>query len=132
MSPVSDAAMVNNSEVEGKLNAILEVVVDTIGASAIEEKLLVPARLLKARNEAYNDGYADRDRELQKIIRESEHEKEVLKNESRSLTRQIESLSQQLAAKDQDLATLKIEKEKLKAAQKRLRRMYRTGYEIGN
>ncbi len=113
--------MVNNNEAEGKLNAILTVVVDTIGTSAIEEKLLIPVRLQKARNEAFNDGYTARDKELQKIIRESEHESELLKNENRNLARQIESLNQQLAVKDQDIAKLRLEKDKLKVGQKQLK-----------
>lgn len=121
ISPLSDEIMVNNNEAEGKLNAILTVVVDAIGASAIEEKLLIPARLQKARNEAFNEGYTARDKELQKIIRESEHERELFKNENRNLARQIESLNQQLAAKDQDIAKLKLEKDKLKAGQKQLK-----------
>jgi len=100
---------------EDKFDAVVTAIVEAIGASAIEQKLQVPARLQKARSEAFNEGYTARDKELQPLIREREHERELLKNERLKQERQIVSLNQQLAVKDQGLSKLKLEKDRLKA-----------------
>ncbi|HKZ61844.1 MAG TPA: hypothetical protein VJZ68_05445 [Nitrososphaera sp.] len=106
--------MAKNS-IEDKFDAVVTTIIEAIGASVIEQKLQVPARLQKARSEAFNEGYTARDKELQPLIRESEHERELLKNERLKLERQIASLNQQRAAKDQILSKLQLERDRLKA-----------------
>jgi len=101
---------------EDKLDAVVTAIIEAIGASAIEQKLQVPARLQRARSEAFNEGYTARDKELQPLIRDREHERELFKTEHTKQERQIASLNQQLAAKDQVLTKLQLEKDRLKAA----------------
>jgi len=102
----------------GKLDAILTSVIDSFGAVAIEERLQVPARIKMARNEAFNEGYTARDKELQPLIRDSEHDRDLLKSKQMELERKIISLKKQLAAGDQELAKLRSERDKLRANQK--------------
>ena len=99
--------MASRNEIIGKLDAVLGSVIDSFGAAAIEDRLEVPSRLKTARNEAYNEGYTVRDRELQPLIRESEHERDLLKRKQTELERKIVSLNKQLAAGAQELAKLK-------------------------
>ena len=110
--------MSSKNEAIGKLDAVLASVIDSFGAASIEDRLEVPSRLRTARNEAYNEGYTARDRELQPLIRESEHHKELLKRKQIELERTIVSLNKQVAADAQELAKLKSEREKLKLGQK--------------
>lgn len=110
--------VMSHSDIESKLDAVIASIIDGIGASAMEEKLQVPARLKKARSEAFNEGYASRDKELQPLIRESGHERELLKNKIVEQERQVVSLHQSLTAKEQDLAKLRSERDKLKASHK--------------
>jgi peptidoglycan hydrolase CwlO-like protein len=110
--------MASKNETIGKLDAILASIIDSFGAAAIEERLQMPARLKTARGEAFNEGYTVRDRELQPLIRESEHERDLLKSKQTELERRIISLSKQLAAGEQEFAKLKSERDKLKASQK--------------
>jgi hypothetical protein len=100
---------------DDKLDAVVTAVIEAMGASAIEQKLQVPARLQRARSEAFNEGYTARDKELQPIIRDREHERELFKTEHTKQERQIASLNQQLATKDQALTKLQLEKDRLKA-----------------
>jgi hypothetical protein len=104
----------NNTE--SKWEAIVTGLIDIIGVSDFEARLSVPARLQKARSEGFTEGYTARDKEMQPLIRQSEHEKELLKNEHIKHERQIVSLNQQLLAKDQELTKLKSERDKLKAS----------------
>lgn len=100
---------------DDKLDAIVTAVIEAMGASAIEQKLQMPARLQRARSEAFNEGYTARDKELQPLIRDREHERELFKTEHTKQERQIASLNQQLATKDQELTRLQLEKDRLKA-----------------
>ena len=109
--------MASKNETVGKLDAVLTSMIDSFGAAAIEERLQVPARLKTVRSEAFNEGYTARDKELQPLIREIEHERELLKSKRIDLERRIVSLSKQLAAGDQELAKLKSERDKLRANQ---------------
>lgn len=102
--------VISQSESESKLDAVLASIINAVGTAPIEEKLQVPARLKKARSEAFNEGYTSRNKELQPLIRESEHENELLKSKITEQVRQIVALQQSLKAKDQDLAKLKLEK----------------------
>jgi hypothetical protein len=110
--------MASKNETIGKLDAILSSIIDSFGAAAIEESLHVPVRLKTARSEAFNEGYTARDKELQPIISESEHERDLLKKKKTELERQIVSLNKQLAAGDQELGKLKSERDKLRSSQK--------------
>src|SRR4051812_18470561 len=97
----------NNTE--SKWDAMITGLIDILGVSDFEARLLVPARLQKARSEGFTEGYTTRDKELQPLIRQGEHEKELLKSEHIRQERQITSLNQQLFAKDRDLTKLKSE-----------------------
>lgn len=95
------------------MDAVLTSIMDTFGTAAIEQRLQVSARLKAARTEAFNDGYTARDKELQPIIREVEHERDLLKSKQVELERKIASLDKQLAAGERELAKLKSERDKL-------------------
>jgi len=110
--------MATKNETIGKLDAILASIIDSFGAAAIEERLQVPSRLKTARNEAFNEGYTVRDKELQPLIRESEHSRELLKSKQTELERKIVSLNKQLAAEQQQIVKLQAEREKFKTSQK--------------
>ena len=105
-------------ETTGKLDAILASIIDTFGAAPIEQRLQVPYRLKTARNEAFNEGFTARDKELQPLIREIEHERELLKSKQVVLERRIVSLNKQLAAEDHEIAKLKSERDRLRLSQK--------------
>jgi hypothetical protein len=91
---------------EDKLDAVVNAIIETMGASVIEQKLEVSSGLQKARSEAFNEGYTARNKELQPLIIEREHKRELCKKERIRQESQIASLNQQLASKDQLLTKL--------------------------
>ncbi len=102
-----------------KLDAVVIAIIEAGGATAIEQKLQVPSRLQRARSEAFNEGYTRRDKELQPLIRDREHERELFKTAHTKQERQLASLNQQLTAKDKELTKLQLEMDRLKAAYQR-------------
>jgi hypothetical protein len=85
--------MTNSDDTAGK---IIAAIAGAIGAATLEEKLLIPPRLAREREEGYNEGYATRDRELQPILAQCERERTLLREEHAKQQHEITELKKRI------------------------------------